>query len=241
VSDTPRRDFLAQLAAAGLATAGLSTLGCAAHAQAAPGIGGAGAPKFDDSWTERVRAARHKAVFDAPEVQEGLGIWQAWLFRHGYQEAMGAAEAQAALPVVVLRHRATVLAVDDALWAKYKIGAARKIDDPATEKPAVRNPYARPRPDAPAPAPRMARILGGEPEPTVEGLIKAGAVVLVCNLALGQIVADVARQSGQSEDQARAEVVAALIPGAILQPSGVYAVLRAQEAGCVYLRSTNVA
>jgi intracellular sulfur oxidation DsrE/DsrF family protein len=29
-----------------------------------------------------------------------------------------------------------------------------------------------------------------------------------------------------------------LIPGVILQPSGVYAAHRAQEAGCTYIRST---
>jgi hypothetical protein len=235
VSETARRDFLTQLAAAGLATAGLPALAAAAGAPAS------GAAPFDDSWAARVRRAKHKAVFDAPEVQEGLGIWQSWLFRQGYREAMGAAEAQGALPVLVLRHRSTVLAVDDALWAKYKLGEVRKINEPGTEKPAARNPWARTRPDTPAPQGRMVAILGGEPEPTVESLLKGGAVVLVCNLALGQIVSEVAKQSGQSEEQARAEVVAGLIPGTILQPSGVYAVLRAQEAGAVYLRSTNVA
>ena len=58
---TPRRDFLAQLAAAGLVSAGLSTVGCSAAAQgaavgAAPAPG-AGATAFDDAWTTRVRAA----------------------------------------------------------------------------------------------------------------------------------------------------------------------------------------
>jgi hypothetical protein len=242
---SPRRDFLTQLAAAGLATAGLSTVGCAAGAQglaagAAPTAAG-GAPAFDDTWTARVRDARHKAVFDAPEVQDGLGLWQAWLFRRGYKEALGDAEARAAVPVVVIRHAATLLAIDDALWAKYKLGESRKINDPVLKKPAERNPFARPLPDAPKPEGNFALMLGGEPEPSVEGLVKGGAVVLACNLALNNLIGGIARRSSQPEAQVRAEVLANLVPGVILQPSGVYAVLRAQEVGCVYMRSTNVA
>ncbi|MGZ8413056.1 MAG: hypothetical protein ACXW05_10005 [Gemmatirosa sp.] len=243
-ASSPRRDFLTQLAAAGLATAGLSTVGCAAGAQgAAPGAAPtpAGGAAFDDSWTARVSAARHRAVFDAPEVQDGLGLWQAWLFRRGYRDALGEAEARAALPVVVIRHAATVLAIDDALWAKYKLGESRKVNDPVSKKPAERNPFARPLPDAPKPEGNFAVMLAGEPEPSVEGLIRSGAVVLACNLALENLIGGIARRSDQSVEAARAEVRAHLVPGVILQPSGVYAVLRAQEVGCVSMRSTNVA
>jgi intracellular sulfur oxidation DsrE/DsrF family protein len=34
------------------------------------------------------------------------------------------------------------------------------------------------------------------------------------------------------------ELKANLVPGVILQPTGVYAVHRAQEAGCTFIRST---
>lgn len=243
---SPRRDFLAQLAAAGLVSAGLSVVGCTASAQgavagAAPAPGGAGAPAFDDSWTGRVRAARHKAVFDSPEVQDGLGLWQAWLFRRGYRDALGEAEAQGAVPVVVIRHAATVLAIDDALWAKYKLGETRKVNDPVTKKPAERNPFARPLPDAPKPEGNFAVILAGEPEPSLEGLMRSGAVVLACNLALENLIGGIARRSSQPVEAVRAEVRAHLVPGVVLQPSGVYAVLRAQEVGCVYMRSTTMA
>ena len=241
VSETPRRDFLSQLAAAGLATAGLSAMGGAALvAQPVAGAGSA-APKFDDSWTARVRGARHKAVFDAPEVQDGLGLWQAWLFRRGYREALGPAEAEATVPVVVIRHAATVLAIDDALWAKYKLGEMRKLNDPVTKKPAERNPFARPLPDAPKPEGTLATMLEGQPEPNIQGLLKEGAIVLACNVALENMIGAMAKRSGQTPEAIRAEAHAHLVPGVILQPSGVYAVLRAQEAGCVYLRSTNAA
>ncbi len=88
-TSAPRRDFLTQLAAAGLASAGLAACAPAAFASTGGSTGGATAPvpggRFDDTWTAKVRAARHKAVFDAPEVQDGLGVFQAWLFRQGYR------------------------------------------------------------------------------------------------------------------------------------------------------------
>ena len=244
---TPRRDFLAQLAAAGLVSAGLSTVGCAAAAQGAatgastaPAPGGATAA-FDDAWTARVRDARHKAVFDSPEVSDGLGLWQAWLFRRGYRDALGRDAERSAVPVVVIRHAATVLAIDDALWAKYKLGETRKVNDPVLKKPAERNPFARPLPDAPKPEGNFAVMLEGQPEPNLEGIIRGGGVVLACNVALENMIGAIARRTTQPVETVRAEVRAHLVPGVILQPSGVYAVLRAQEVGAVYMRSTPTA
>ena len=245
-STTPRRDFLAQIATAGLATAGLSLANAAVTTAAGlpivpvPDDAGA-APRFDDSWTARVKAARHKAVFDAPTIEDGMAVWQAALFRRGYQDALGAAEAAAAVPVIVLRHAATVLVIDDALWEKYKLGEMRKVDDPITKKPAIRNPYARPRADAPPPSARHKAIFGNDPEPTLEGAMKGGAIVLGCNVALGQMIERIATQAGTTPEATRAEVLANLVPGVVMQPSGVYATLRAQEVGCVFMRSTTPA
>ena len=48
--------------------------------------------------------------------------------------------------VVVLRHSAFPLALNHAMWAKYKIGESFKIDDPETKAPAVKNPFFQPKP-----------------------------------------------------------------------------------------------
>ncbi len=45
-------------------------------------------------------------------------------------------------------------------------------------------------------------------------------------------------ESTPSTEDMRAEVKAHLIPGLTLAPNGVFAVMRAQEAGCTYIRST---
>lgn len=225
--DSSRRDFLTTLAASA-ATASIGSLALPAAACAATQ-----AP-FDDAWTARVSAAKHKAVFDGPEPGDGLPLVQSWIYRRGY-EAMGSASKDI-VPVVVLRHAAAALGVDDALWAKYRIGALRKIDDPDTKKPAERNPWSRSaagKADA-----DLEAILGPGVDPTVEGVIRSGGVVLVCNLALGRVAAGIAKAQNLKPADVHAELRAGLVPGAIAQPSGVYAVARAQEVGAVFMRST---
>src|SRR5690349_18408036 len=94
---TQRREFLGQLAAAAVVLAGT---GCAAPAvassqataptpDAAPAMTMATTPAsktvFDDSWVERL-TAKHKAVFDSPEIQGGVAIYQAQLWASGFKE-----------------------------------------------------------------------------------------------------------------------------------------------------------
>jgi hypothetical protein len=70
-------------------------------------------------------------------------------------------------------------------------------------------------------------------------LLARGAIVLACNLALGffasTVIAKVDKVDG---DEAKRRAKAALLPGVVLQPSGIFAVARAEEAGCHYIRAT---
>jgi intracellular sulfur oxidation DsrE/DsrF family protein len=60
-----------------------------------------------------------------------------------------------------------------------------------------------------------------------------GVTVLACNMALMNRVRNFAHDSGADQGAVEAEVRANVLPGVILQVNGVYAVLRAQDAGCV--------
>jgi hypothetical protein len=63
-------------------------------------------------------------------------------------------------------------------------------------------------------------------------------VVLACNLAL-QDCADLIQQADKvNAAEAKKRAVSYLIPGVILQPSGVFAVTRAQEAGASYVKAS---
>jgi len=63
----------------------------------------------------------------------------------------------------------------------------------------------------------------------------AGAIVVACNVALNQCAGLIAEADKVSSEEAHKRAVAYLVPGVILQPSGVFAVIRAQEAGASYI------
>ena len=215
----PRREFLAQVA---LLTAGalapFPQAGAQPSSQEAP---------FDDTWTRRVATAKYKAVFDSPEPADGLALVHATFYAQGYREQLGTPQSDL-VPVVVLRHAGTPLALNDTLWEKYQLGERTKVKDPLTNADALRNPFAR----------REEKNGIVPPDASIEGLIASGAVVLACNKAAMRMAASYAQKLNRDVEEVRAEFRAGLLPGVLLQPSGIYAVHRAQEVGCSFIKST---
>jgi intracellular sulfur oxidation DsrE/DsrF family protein len=231
--NTPRRSFLTRAAAATAAVVASST--AAATPLAAAIERGSGATRnplssdFDDTWTERVRAAKHRAVFDSPAVGDGLALEHASVFMNNYHEMFGTTDAET-VAVIVMRHMGTALAVNDALWAKYELGKFVSFKDPDTSKDAVRNVFVRIGADA-----KNSPISA---EASLSSLSARGAVLLACNRALMHLATTEATKRKQDLEKTKAEFRAAVLPGVILQPSGIYAVTRAQEAGCAFIKST---
>ena len=221
-----RRAFIAQVAAAAAVAAGT---GCAAPLAAASVESVSPTAPFDDGWTRRVAAAKHRAVFDSPDINDGLALVHATFYRQGYREQFGLGGDEV-IPVVVLRHLATTMAFNDALWAKYALGERSKVVDPATGKDALRNPFVRVGKD------EKNGIV--PPEASIEALLASGAVLLVCNKATMRLAGQVATKFGKPVEEVRADFHAAVVPGILLQPSGIYATLRAQDVGCAFIKST---
>lgn len=187
------------------------------------------ASPFDDTWTVRVHAAAHRAVFDSPEIGDGLALGHAAVFMDNYHEMFGTTDAET-VPVIVMRHQGTVLAAGDALWEKYELGKRTKLQDPVTGVVTTRNPFITVGKDDP-----HALV---DPGSTLPALRARGAVLLVCNRALTHFATQKAHEMKLNADDVIAEFRAGLVPGAILQPSGIYALIRAQEVGCGVVRST---
>lgn len=228
---TGRRDFLAQVAAA---AAVLAATACAAGPAAAAAKAAVprpatppAPPHWDDSWTARVSAAKHKAVFDAPAIADGVAFANAYVFMLTYHQMYATSDTDT-LPVIVIRHAAIPLAVDDELWDRYELGRYAKVKDGATGKWARRNPYLRADPND----------KDAFPPATIEALARRGAILLGCNLAAGRLAGEIATKANISHDDAVAEVRAHLVPGLTLMPSGILATIRAQEAGAAFIRST---
>jgi intracellular sulfur oxidation DsrE/DsrF family protein len=73
--------------------------------------------------------------------------------------------------------------------------------------------------------------------PTVEQLMARGAIVLACNFALMGQAQMLRQKENLSQADALREIRAAVRPGIYVMPNGIFAVGRAQEAGCAYLRA----
>lgn len=236
---TARREFLGQIAASAIVLAGTACAGPAAATQAVPppaparnpDVSAAAPTHWDDSWFTRL-TAKHKAVFDSPEVEDGIALEHAVLFLSGMKAALGAGNGDAQA-VIVIRHTGVILAFNDAMWAKYEIGKERKVKDYATDKWAVRNPFAAPAPrpgSDQAPRPNNP----DRPATNLAWFAQNGHILLGCDLATRGMSSILAKKTKSDQRAVYDELKANLVPGLILQPSGIYAVHRAQEAGCTF-------
>jgi intracellular sulfur oxidation DsrE/DsrF family protein len=185
------------------------------------------ASDWDTSWLDRLATAKYRVVFNGSDIADGIAMDYASTFFDHYREAHATTDDQTR-PVIVFRRLGTVMALNDMLWGKYEIGADRKVNDSATHQPARRNPFWRAAPDASP----------GSSGSKLETLQQRGLISLVCNVSAGSIGYSLAERTKQDVETVRAEVRANLVPGAILVPSGIYALIRAQNAGCAYMQGT---
>ena len=224
-----RRRFLTGLLGAGVAVAGTSLLtGCAAAAASAQGAPTSQAGQWDMSWTGKL--GRYKTAYDSPEIMSGAALAFAAAAAQGYKQAMGVTDAFT--PVLILRHAASVMALNDAMWERLALGETNKLKDPTTgEANAKRNPF-------------LTYAKGDKnsytgAEAALATLIAQGAIVLTCNRALTGVAYQLQKKESPafaSVDAALAEVRRNVIPGAYVMPNGVFAVSAAQDAGCHYMR-----
>jgi hypothetical protein len=227
-TDVERRDFIRQAVVGAVSLSGLSCASASAPRSLVDGAARAAVPPIAGpwyfSWVDRIRAP-HRAVFESSQIMNGEALLHAWLFMDGYREAHGLADSDVQA-VIVMRHGSLPMGLGDYLWQKYAIGEKLKINDSATKQPATRNPY-------------LASSRGGvNGAGTIEGLRARGAIFLACNMAAMGFAQQIAQETGLAKEAARAEIRQNLAPGVILMPSGIFAVLRAQDAGCKYYKSS---
>jgi hypothetical protein len=178
------------------------------------------------SWVERVTGT-HKAVYDVPAIESGYGVWRSSIWMNQYRDTLGVADREITT-VLILRHDAIILTMTQAFWDEYDLGRSRGVTHPLTLEGTDRNPALLGEPDVPAPYSTFA----------LPRFLERGGVVLACDLAFRDCVELVQAKHGLDPVAARELALQDLVPGVILQPSGVFAAVRAQEAGAVYVRAT---
>jgi len=244
-STTPRRQFIGELAAG---AAALAAVACAPAAAATSAASQAPAPatsapapkdplppqsemKWDTSWMERV-TAKHKAVFDSPQISDGGALDMADGYLGWVKDVFGTGDSDASV-VVVLRHEAVPMLYNDAMWSKYPLGTLTKTLEQKTKAPAKRNVFyqklgnnGQPESDE-------------KPAPTIKSLTKRGVIFVGCDLATRAFSYEIAQKTKQGERAIHdiyEELRHNLVPQATLMTTGVFATLLAQEAGCSFMR-----
>lgn len=221
-SPSPRRRFITNLIG-GTAALAAGTVGARELFAQGGGFPTYPPPQggWDMSWVEKIEKAKHRLVIDSPEVAEGLALTNAQTVLAGYADVYKTTDADMAL-VVVIRHKAIQMILNDDIWARWKIGEQLNVKDAG--EPAVRNTFAK-----------GGGRGGGS---SLEALIQRGVTVLGCNLALMRSAGQFATAMSMPVDEARKLFIDSVVPGVIRQTNGVFAVTRAQEAGAHFLKST---
>jgi hypothetical protein len=219
ISPVARRSFLT-----GIGT-GVTLLGTAGAmlAQTPTPAPVAATPNFQparhaqDDWLDQI-PGKHRCIFDTTTPE---GANSAGLFANNYYTAnlntYSVQNADLAV-VVVLRHSSTPFAYNDAIWAKYGVPISQQMGnfvDPRSKQTPVTNIYKN----------------------SLEGLIRRGAHLAVCQMATRNYAGVIGRATGGSTDAIYEELVANLLGNAHMVPAGIVALNRAQEKGYTFVHA----
>jgi intracellular sulfur oxidation DsrE/DsrF family protein len=226
MNDTSRAAFLAA------GTAGAALIATAAQATAAVPPGVANVPALESLLH---RAAKHKQVIAATKVDGGAPLRYAMntinAFQFAYGEGPGTVHC-----ACVFYGSALFIAANDALWGRYHLFDV--LDNVGDSLPTIvhtpQNPFLYARSslktsDSPD------DVRGFYHDGSVEALTRRGVSFLVCNNALTEITRQIAAVQKADPHNVYDDFRHNLVPGAVVVPAGVAALVLAQEAGFTFL------
>jgi intracellular sulfur oxidation DsrE/DsrF family protein len=209
-----RRRFLARLGA-GAGILGASVVGAQpVGAQSASTERWQPARHDLDNWYDRI-PGKHRFLFDTT-TPEGLAMALQFsnTFFEASSEGYGLTDSDHAV-ITVVRYRSTSFGYNDTIWAKYGVNLSDNLNhflDPKTKEPPIVNVHA---------------TSGGR----MDGLLKKGMHVAVCQRATRNLANTLARATGGNSDSIFSELGSNLVTNGHLVPAGIVAVNRAQEHG----------
>jgi len=162
--------------------------------------------KWDDSWTTRL--GKYRTVFDVSEMDAQPGAGAVPAVMDTYNMVLGTTDADLGF-VLVIRHMAVAMLLDDSIWGKYDVGSDLKHTQ-KDGKPFQVNPF----------------------KDLLSLVQKRGVTVLGCQSAMTGYGAMLAQRAKTEIPATRTEVQAGILPGVIMLPNGLYALARAQNVGC---------
>ena len=180
-----------------------------------------------DAWLDHLKG-KHRQLFDVPDPEGGTVLRHVRNYLDAWRDAYSVGEQDVNV-VVTLYARTTPLGLQDAMWAKYQLGAALNITDPTTSAPLVRNWFAHPQSGDP--------VADGEPGTSMETLRRRGVIFALCNNALKRWSARLEKSGMGAAADVHADLVAHALPGVVIVPDVLVTMTRAHERGFASVRS----
>jgi intracellular sulfur oxidation DsrE/DsrF family protein len=185
------------------------------------------ADSASDAWLDQLKG-KHRQLFDAPDPDGGTVLRHVRNYLDTWQEAYGVGDRDVSV-IVTLYARTTPLGLQDAMWGKYRLGAALSLTDSTTSAPLVRNWFAHPQPGDP--------VADGTVESSIESLQRRGVVFALCNNALKRWSGRLEKQGMGTAADVHTDLTAHALPGVIIVPDVLIAMTKAHERGFSYARS----
>lgn len=207
MKNSSRRGFLASAGA----LAGVSLIPDLAGATQSP-------QGWDLSFLDRLQG-KHKQVFDIMDLEIGLVVVKNWFEAHESVFGLKHPDVNA---IVAIAGKGFPVNASDELYQKFPIGELWKVNDPATGKPALRNPFMA------GDGPGMQAGAGVRP------LQARGAVFWMCNFALRAVSGRIGNAVQRPPQEVYEAVRAGLNPGVIIVPAHTMLLGLAQEKGFTY-------
>jgi hypothetical protein len=214
------RRLASALVATAVATVSLAPLAAVAQAPASA----AARQTPSDNWLKGIKGT-HRQLFDSPAPAGGIQLVHILNYYETLNKAYGVKDAQINA-VGTFYGTTTFYGLNDAMWAKYRIGEFLETNDPSTGKPAVANPW------------RANPVVIGLtlPQASIESLQKRGATFILCNNALTIFSGVLAKARGLDADSVYNDLASNILPGVNLIPGMVVAIEQAHTANMSYHR-----
>lgn len=215
-----RRNFLGKIVTGAAALGATTLLDPIEHYAEAARLVSPPSEKSLETWLGKLKG-KHRQLFDCMMPDGGMPLAWTRVFLMT-NKAVGVPDKDYSA-VLILRHEAIPLALENRLWEKYKLGETFKVNDGESKMPATRNMFWMPPPKA-LPLPGMA----------LNELLDSGVLIGACDMALTVYSMKAAATMNMTAEECKKDWVSGVLPGIQIVPSGVLAVNRAQQHGCTY-------
>ena len=178
-----------------------------------------------DDWMDELKG-KHRAVFDVAAHKNGKPLAQAKSYLDAWRDGFKVPERDLNL-IFGVHGEAIPMVLNDALWARYKIGEQYEVIDGGTKSPGLRNLFSAQNAEAAGFVTR---------EQSVDGLQRRGVRFVIC---MNTIAAATKKLSGAglgAAEEIRTALLGGLLPGVITVPAMLVTLTQLQERGVRYLK-----